>query len=535
MYKQEREIDDLIISVNNDIGFYNSGVETAEMKRVKLFRRYYIAGKLAFVCWDPKQHDYTKSLGISDDAYICLYDYIQHACHTHHCELHFNNLPFVNKDSQVSIDTGIVKNGGFCYYVSNFTGPADNNQIAEADVTYRGQMYRKLYYDSRGFLSRVKHYHLASVHSPKMYSESFLTPDGNEAMTMEYHRGYSPYSRYQPYYYIGDSVKPLVGKMALRMYFLNQLCKKYQKQSPVILVIDRWWNHKDYIDALPEITVPHYTVLCAHCSHLHNEFYPLTSSLDKWFKYVFQQAKKRADGAGFDAMIASTYRQTKDLRARFQPDKSLQTIPVGIQDPSGVQHPVPMSKRKPYQITCVTRVSSVEGLPGAVKAFCLAKDKIPQLKLDVYGVMGGIGDSLRHLIQRAEKKHHIAPRDLRLHSYTQHVAEAYRRAQLTLVSSKADSFNVSLLEALSQGVPAIVYNENYGPRDMIHSGADGYQVRQWDWQKMGQLIADYFRHPKLMQKLSDGAYRESNKFSPEHVARQWESLIKTADKEENCK
>ena len=253
----------------------------------------------------------------------------------------------------------------------------------------------------------------------------------------------------------------------------------------------------------------------------------MTATTDHYFAHIFRQAKRLPPRSSYDALVCSTTTQVQDIQHRYQLPRPLFTIPVGIQNQAGAKHPLPVRARHHQQINCVTRVSPVEGILDTVRAFGLARRQLPDLQLNIYGKMGPLSAKFKKQLQKVQKQYALDRHSFRLHEYTYRVPELYRHSQLTLVTAPNDSFNISLLEALSQGCPAIVYNNNYGPRDMIINGYDGYQVDN-DYRTMAKRIVYFFQHPRTMRQMSQHAYEEARRYSPERIWRQWQKLIRVA-------
>lgn len=513
----------LLLSFNTSIVYYNSGIEHAELKRMRLFHHYHQPAKLLFGEWSQNEHLFTKRLHLPDRDFVNMYDYFQHARFVTGHHVHLDDLPMAKHVTVTNVrDYKVLHHGNYQFNVHFFGNRGYWKCVRKVECFYNNQCYRVDYYDIRGFLCRRMYF---NNYSKKESSEEFLTPEGQVAIKMKVHHDQRGYYFY---YYVWGSSTPIIGENNLITHFLNLMCLKYGSPSqPVIFVVDRWRS-----DAASRrfyhIKYPHYTAFYAHCSHTMDDNHAMTADTDMWFQKIFRRARLEPAEQNYDAIICSTPRQSKDIRERYQLPRDLFAIPVGIQNPQGIKYPLSLKDRPTKQITCVTRISPVEGVPDTIKAFCIAQQSIPGLRLDIYGKMGPINGKLVKQLYKLKRQYRVPKDSLKIHEYTSQVPHVYRQSRLTLVTSSSDSFNVSLLEALSQGCPAIVYNDNYGPRDMIHNGVDGYTVANGDYKKMAKLIIYLFQHPELMQNMSHWAYQESQSYSPAHVIKEWKRLIKRA-------
>lgn len=107
--------------------------------------------------------------------------------------------------------------------------------------------------------------------------------------------------------------------------------------------------------------------------------------------------------------------------------------------------------------------------------------------------------------------------------------------QVFTMTSIMEGFNLAKLEAATNGLAAISYNENY----FVHSQSSDilvpYAEPYGDWddssfvkasQAGGQALVQLFSDDKLLQRYSNGAYELAGKYSVKNIAKQWESLLK---------
>lgn len=103
----------------------------------------------------------------------------------------------------------------------------------------------------------------------------------------------------------------------------------------------------------------------------------------------------------------------------------------------------------------------------------------------------------------------------------------YSRADIYVMSSRFEGFPNSLAEAMSHGLPAVSFDCDAGPRDIIRDGIDGYLVPVEASvtglsRAMETLMKDeYKRH---IMSIAAMAVRE--KFSMECIAAEWEVVLK---------
>lgn len=516
----------MIFSVNSSIVYYNSGIEHAEIKRTRLFHRYHEPTLILLDNLDVNNHYYTQEVGLPDKEFINMYDYYQHACTVPNRSLRLKDLKIARDPrSTVQHTNGydIVKLGSKSFYVYYFWQKGHQDCVRKVQCFNSNDCYEVDDYDFRGFLSRQMFFKPDSKYE---VGEHFLTPSGKIAVRkVLVHKKDKFYSKY----YVWGAKRALTGRDHLILHFFNLMCLKYgSPRHPVIFVADRWWRNRTVDNVLDAIKYPHYTAFYTHYSHVANASKFMTDKLDARFKHIVWQAHHGVSPRNsYDSLIFSTARQGHDFQQRCRIPRRIFTVPVGIQDVKGIEHRLLINQRKPWQITCMTRVSPEEGILDLLKAFCLARQRLPHLKLDIYGKMGAYQPKFAKQLRQLRKKYHADQHVMTIHGYSYRVPQLYRQSRLTLSTGPSDAFNISLLESLSQGCPAVVYDDNYGPRDMIKDGYNGYKVHN-DYQVMANRIIELFKHPNLMQAMSDHAYQVASQYSPTRVWKLWQKVIRDA-------
>ncbi len=106
------------------------------------------------------------------------------------------------------------------------------------------------------------------------------------------------------------------------------------------------------------------------------------------------------------------------------------------------------------------------------------------------------------------------------------MAAWYRRATVFAMTSRYEGFPMALGEALAHGVPAVSYDCDTGPRDMIEDGSNGLLVRPCDGVAgLAHALAALIDDPARCHAMADraGAFRE--RYGVEGVLAQWDAVF----------
>jgi glycosyltransferase involved in cell wall biosynthesis len=108
---------------------------------------------------------------------------------------------------------------------------------------------------------------------------------------------------------------------------------------------------------------------------------------------------------------------------------------------------------------------------------------------------------------------------------TPHVNQYYRSADVYVVTSSSEAFPMTVLEALSFGVPVISYDKLVGPGEIITDHVNGYLVGQDRPEEIAKRIVDLYFDRELRLAMRRNAVKSSLQFSPEKVSIEWANLL----------
>ena len=192
----------------------------------------------------------------------------------------------------------------------------------------------------------------------------------------------------------------------------------------------------------------------------------------------------------------------KDLqRFGFNP-KNIHVISEGIEiEPLSCLRNVDVEKLEQPTILSLGSVRSMKRTHHAIRAFEIAKEKIPKLKFWLAGVADGkYGQKVLNHINQSKFKSSI--------KYFGPVAkkrkiELLRKAHLLCVTSVKEGWGLVVTEAASQGTPAVVYNVD-GLRDSVKNDETGLICQKNKPAELAQgfisLLVDREKYKKLQKQ-----------------------------------
>ncbi len=120
------------------------------------------------------------------------------------------------------------------------------------------------------------------------------------------------------------------------------------------------------------------------------------------------------------------------------------------------------------------------------------------------------------------------PKNLSIFPSQSNLDSFYRKANLVLNLTNPDqcieTFGLTILEAMSYGIPSIVPPRG-GPVELVRDKQDGYLIESKDTKRLYKTILELSDDRKLCLKLSRSAREQSSKFSVDKFRRSLKNII----------
>lgn len=509
----------MIYFINFGMPDHKSGIEHAELKRIKLFEKYQTPCQLVVRDWNRTLHMTANAAGVDDEHLLSMFDYFQEASHVLPKRVTVSDLDLGLKNLVITEESDRSR-----YLVTRPNKKLvarvnyDNSQAKQVISTELFDGYNNLYrvdlYDARGFCSLRQWY----TPDNKIGSEEWLTPTGKSVLRTFYK--YDLQNKLVKTSWIlrdkNHEVHTFDNLDQLFEYFLNRINEKGNN----VFVLDRSLLADG---ALTRLKRPAYTVMHLHNSQAGDAQDPMNSIVNNNYEYALANLDQ------YSAVVSATKRQTADVIKRFDPKCKMFTIPVGIvSDETFNAKPVLEKDRTFGKVIAVARIAHEKRLDDLVKAIAIVKQEIPEVTLDIYGYADPSNDygEKRKVIETIAKMG--LDDSVKLKGYKSELAPVLDKAQIFGLTSRMEGFNLAIMEAISHGVVGVTYDVNYGPNDIVINEQNGAVVSYGDYRALAQAMIKLFKDPKLMQQMSTGAYTSSKRYSSENVWRAWQALFDDA-------
>lgn len=161
----------------------------------------------------------------------------------------------------------------------------------------------------------------------------------------------------------------------------------------------------------------------------------------------------------------------------------------------------------------------------AVKAFELARDRNPKLRLIVAG--DNSGSYGKKVINYANNSRHGDAIDIKGRVSSREKIELMKQADIILVTSIKEGWGLIVTEANSQGAPAIVYDTD-GLRDSVRHGETGIVTPSGEPEAMANAINHIISNQAAYNKLRHNAWEYSKQFTFDNSYKDFMEIINDA-------
>ncbi|WP_138515643.1 glycosyltransferase [Limnobacter alexandrii] len=501
--------------LNQDMGFQRSGVENAALLRSRLFvEELNKAPVLVTSRFNPRLHESIQGLKV---ACRSIYDYLQDA-----------------ETAPVALNTGQSIERNPLWKISHVEGRRDfrvagpdghllmyvvrhptSDAILHINHFGDGLKLCKEIFDSRGHLSCIQY--LNDKGAPTI--EHYLRPNGTVALVKIYrtHKGKMTLQNIRVCGERGELKASFSSEEALITHALTSMLKQAGGKHVLVVDKNRYW-YKPAIAARDVVhqTTPHSiaVVPVIHALHTQTVRDLHVSPVNSNFKDIL------ADVQQPDAIVTLTNSQKIDIQSRFgegrifsighayEPDRSVPSF----------------DQRDRFRIVCMARYSPEKNHQLAIAAFARLTERYPQARLDFYGFplspTNQLVMALREQIQTLGLVQKV-----RLNGWVDDPAVQYRSAGLSLLTSQAEAFSLTIMESLCHACPPVAFDVPYGPSQLIQHAGTGMLVPFGDVDALAKAIDSIFADPVYHAQLSAQALLDSNRFKQAEVATHWRGLL----------
>ncbi|MBF0716094.1 accessory Sec system glycosyltransferase GtfA [Gemelliphila palaticanis] len=493
-----------VYNINLGIGWASSGVEYAQKYRAENLRSIGVDSKFVFtdLILDENIIHFTRNLDYKDSEIIWLYNYFT--------DMDLKPTTFTLADLEDTFELKPIKVERNLdvvryiyeddYMITAYLARGEGDLVNRAEYVSRNCLIRKDFYMDKKFMSE---YYIPKDNRAHLYQRRYFNSDGSTAYEERVDGNNS-------IFVFKDAI--IYSKEELVEYFI----KKLNLNSKDIVILDRTTQIGQPI--LKNVK-PAKVGVVVHAEHFSENATDEKNILwNNFYEYTFSNTNK------IDFYITSTQLQSDILKSQFEKyygvSPKIYTIPVGSVD----QLTYPISDRKKYSLITASRLAGEKNITWLVEAVSKLKKEIPNITFDIYG-SGPEENKISALIKKLGATDYI---HLKGH---QNLKDVYKNYELYVSASGSEGFGLTLLEAISSGLPIVGFDVNYGNPTFINNNKNGYLVpKKYDDSTI--LIEEFTKYLRKVyfenniDKMIEESYKVAENFLTKKVNLLWDNLIK---------
>lgn len=290
-----------------------------------------------------------------------------------------------------------------------------------------------------------------------------------------------------------------------RVHHLRMLIKQIQPQVAIGVM-----TYSAILLSLANFTKSH--TLFIGIEQIHPPKYPLSRPWEILRKYLYKR---------LHAVVVLTAETASWINAHTRARK-VAVIPNPVVYPLETHTPfLPVEPYvAPHQklLLAVGRLTDQKGFDLLIPVFAKLANSFPEWKLIILGE-GELREVLENQIQQWQLTDKIL-----LPGKAGNLPDWYSRADLFVMTSRFEGFPNALIEALAYGVPAVSFDCDTGPRDIIRHEVDGLLVPDQDSTALQKALQKLMLDDDLRARYAARAVEVRERFSIEKISSMWETL-----------
>lgn len=178
-----------------------------------------------------------------------------------------------------------------------------------------------------------------------------------------------------------------------------------------------------------------------------------------------------------------------------------------------------VSRLENNKVLAVGRYAYQKGYDMLLKAWAIVEKKCPEWELNIYG------QGNREPYDKIANN--LRLRNCHLYGSVSNINEKYLDSSVFVISSRFEGLSMSLLEAMSFGLPVVSFACPCGFRDVITNGVNGVLVQKNNVEMLADHIIEVLQNPIYRKELGKKARVRSQDFRLDVLTEKWKELFES--------
>lgn len=170
-------------------------------------------------------------------------------------------------------------------------------------------------------------------------------------------------------------------------------------------------------------------------------------------------------------------------------------------------------------VIAVGRLSTQKDFISLIKAWNIVHKASPNWKLKIVGE-----GPERSKLEKEIKKLNLGDSIL-LTGYSNNVKKEMLESSIFVMTSIFEGFPLVLLEAMSYGLPIVTFDYQFGPKDIIKEGINGFLIENRSIENLSKKIILLIQNKQIRENMNYQALIQIKKFELSNIISQWMNLF----------
>lgn len=191
---------------------------------------------------------------------------------------------------------------------------------------------------------------------------------------------------------------------------------------------------------------------------------------------------------------------------------------VVIKNPSTFK--IEKAELKRNNVIAVGRLDYQKDFESLINAWAMIEGQVNPWTLQIWGE-GPLHEKLQNQINN------LGLRNVYLMGFTDNVEKQMMESSIFCMTSKFEGYPMVLLEAISKGMPCVLFDFDYGPREIITDKETGRLIPMGNIEQFALALKELIECPEERELFSNEAIKIAAEYQIGVIAKQWNSLIES--------
>lgn len=252
-------------------------------------------------------------------------------------------------------------------------------------------------------------------------------------------------------------------------------------------------------------------------NHFNKEFLlgeDIENKILRYFKVNIKTRLKKINLKNYDKFIVLTEEdKVKWIKMYKKYEKKIKVVNNPL-----TFYPKKVSTLENKKVISLGRLTNQKGYDLLVKIWSIVNKEYPDWVLEIYGE-GIERKKLESQIEKLNLKEKI-----KLKGVTKHPDEKLYEASIYVMSSRFEGLPLTLIEAMSCGLPLVSFDCPCGPKDVITDGKNGFLCKFGDIEMMAEKIKYLIKNNDERKRMGNISKKISLNFKKEKIMENWKEI-----------